>query len=109
MASASLRGAQAIGTRLDVHLLNPTHGLSQASVGTDSWSCIAPIGSRTSAGTLRSQIRAQQPAGTTPLTEAVQTVAAMIQPKAAMLRARGAAVWWCAQWTGDAAEAHALR
>lgn len=81
--------ADALNTRLDVHLLNPRGGFNAASICTGAWNAVAPIGKTMSLASLRSAITAQSPGGLTPLTESVTQIIAMLAPHAELLRAKG--------------------
>jgi len=82
--------ASAIGTRLDVHMLNARAGCGAMSICTDAWPEIPSIGATVPVSELRRAILSQSPFGTTPLTEAVMNIASMLEGSAAeALRARG--------------------
>merc|ERR1719502_2629197 len=82
--------AAALNTRLDVHLLNPSLGFSAMSICPEAGCpAIAPRGPTGTPEKLREAIQKQRPGGTTPLTEAVINVVAMIEPVQAELRSRG--------------------
>jgi len=81
--------AEALGTRFDVHLLNPRAGFGALSICTDAWPKIAPLGDRGDLDSLTRGIRAQKPGGTTPLTESVMQIVSMIEPVKHELHSRG--------------------
>lgn len=91
-AIALAKMSEALGARTDFHLLNPVPGLNAATVCADAWASISPIGKTTDAASLSRTLSAVTPNGSTPLTEAVMTVASMIEPMSRSLRASGQAV-----------------
>jgi hypothetical protein len=85
--------SQAVGARTDFMLLNPTFSAPQfVSVATHAGAQPLPVpilGQEIDAARLRSLMEGVSPAGTTPLTEAVQRVISLVLPVAPALQARG--------------------
>lgn len=83
--------AEALGARTDFHLLNPRPGADTLTVSAGAYSRIKPLGPKADEQAIKEVLKTS-PGGTTPLTEAVMRVVAMIEPHARELRACGETV-----------------
>jgi len=83
--------SDAMHARTDFHMLNPRPGVDAISIAADAYDRIPPLGPCAKHGAVREAMK-HSPGGTTPLTEAVMRVVAMIEPRAAELRASGETV-----------------
>jgi hypothetical protein len=79
--------ATALRARTDFYMLNPTNGYDILSVCPSSYSLVNQ-GASADVETIRAAMRTS-PCGTTPLTESVARITAMIEPHARDLQARG--------------------
>lgn len=78
--------AEAMQARTDFHLLNPRPGMDALSIAAGSYQRIPPVGPAADCAAIQMAMK-QSPGGTTPLTEAVMRVVAMIEPHSRELRA----------------------
>lgn len=83
--------AEAMQARTDFHLLNPRPGIDALSIASGSYQRIPPVGPVADYADIQMAMK-QSPGGTTPLTEAVMRVVAMIEPHTRELRAQGETV-----------------
>jgi len=88
-ALGSARLAQALWTRLDVTMLNPTPDARTLSLGADSCALVARTARTASLGELQATLDGVSPQGWTPLAEAIDALVALISPVAPTLHAAG--------------------
>lgn len=73
--------------RTDFHMLNPRAGYSKMTVG-PAWDGVPPLGASATLAEMKKAMKTS-PGGTTPLTESVMQVVAMLEPYAPRLRQNG--------------------
>lgn len=83
--------SESLGARTDFHMLNPRGGVDTLTIAANEYTTIKPLGPHATRSQLEEALKAG-PGGTTPLTEAIMRVVAMLEQHAPVLRRMGETV-----------------